>query len=121
MNQIVPKLIHQSSFPPPCYAPGDLWQLALTELRQQMTKATFNTWLVDSYVLADASTPIFWIVVVRNEYASEWLTYRLCPVVVRTVGGLLGNEVTICFIPRPMRKRYYEPFGRPPARISGPI
>jgi chromosomal replication initiation ATPase DnaA len=115
------RLLQQPVVPLCARTPDDLWRLALTELRHQMTKATFNTWLADSYVLADASTPIFWIVVVRNEYASEWLTYRLCPVVVSTVGGLLGNEVTICFIPRPMRKRCYEPFGRPPARISGPI
>ena len=96
---------------------GDLWQLALDELRLQMTKATFNTWLADSCILTAASTPIFWVIVVKNEYASEWLTYRLCPVVLRTVDGLVGNKVTICFIPRAMRRVRRESPLRSPSRI----
>lgn len=115
---ITPQLAQQATFPPPCYAPGDWWRLALAELRQQMTKATFNTWLVDSRLLAPASTPSFWVIVVRNEYAWEWLTFRLCPVVERTVVGLVGDEVTICFIARAMRRISEEPARRPPARIS---
>lgn len=121
MNQTIPKLIQQSTFPPPCYTPGDWWRLTLAELRQQMTKATFNTWLVDSHLLTTASTPSFWVIVVRNEYAWEWLTFRLSPVVARTVAGLVGAEVTICFITRAMRRMPDEPTRRPPARISIPI
>ena len=113
------KLLQQSTFPPPCYAPGDLWPLALAELRQQMTKATFNTWLADSHLLTTASTSSFWVIVVCNEYAWEWLTFHLCPVVVRTVVGLVGDEVTICFIPRAMRRGWGEPLRRPPSPIPG--
>jgi chromosomal replication initiation ATPase DnaA len=115
---ITPQLAQQATFPPPCYAPGDLWRLTLAELRLQMTKATFNTWLVDSRLLATASTPSFWVIVVRNEYARDWLTFRLCPVVERTVVGLVGDEVTICFIPRAMRRAPDGTARRPPARIS---
>lgn len=34
----------------------ELWPMALSELRHQMTKATFNAWLADSYVLAPISS-----------------------------------------------------------------
>jgi hypothetical protein len=82
-----------------------------------MAKATFNNWLVDSCILSTASTPSFWVIVVCNEYAWEWLTFRLCPVVVRTVVGLVGEEVVICFVPRTMRRRDDESTRRPSARI----
>lgn len=118
---ILPKLPQASAFPPPCYAPGDLWRLTLAELRQQMTKATFNAWLVDSSILTAPSTPAFWVVVVRNEYAWEWITYQLYPVIKRTLAGLVGDTVTICFIPITMRKTNHEPFRRTAARIPVPV
>ena len=100
------------------HMPQTMVTSVLTDLRQQMTKATFNTWLVDSHILIAPSTPAFWVVVVRNEYAYEWLTNRLSPVIERTLDGLVGSKVIICFIPRAMRKTYHEPFRRPSARIS---
>lgn len=111
-------------FLPLPYAPETLWQIALGELKQQMTKATFNTWLVDSYVIPGASSPVFLVVAVRNQYACEWLTYRLQPVVVRTLAGVAGYEVEVCFIPRvlrTMRRNYDEPARRPSTRLSLPI
>ena len=109
---------------PPPYPPEILWPLALSELKQQMTKATFNAWLVDSRVVPEASSPVFLIISVRNQYAQEWLTYRLQPVVVRTLTGMAGYQVGVCFIPhvlRTMRRNYDEPTRRPSTRISLPI
>jgi chromosomal replication initiation ATPase DnaA len=103
--------------PLPTHAPVALWQVALVELRRQMTKATFNAWLADSCVLTTASTPIFWVIVVSNEYAWEWLTYRLCPVIERTVVGLVEKPVTVCFVPRAMRRKCHESPRRSPSRI----
>ena len=102
-------------------SPESAWKATLGELELQMTKATFNTWLADSCVLATASTPHFWVIVVRNEFAWEWLTYRLCPVIERTVVGLVEKQVTVCFVPRAMRRMCYEPLRRSPSRISIPI
>lgn len=121
---IMSKLIHPVTLHPFCYAPGDLWPLALTELRQQMAKATFNAWLVDSRVIASASSPTFLVISVRNQYACEWLTYRLQPVIIRVLTGVAGYEVEVCFIPqtlRPMRRNHDEPTGRPSTRIPLPI
>ena len=109
---------------PPPYPPEILWPLALGELKQQMTKATFNTWLVDSQVIPEASSPTFLVISVRNQYAYEWLTYRLQPVIVRTLAGIAGYEVEACFIPRvltTMRRSYDESTRRPSTRISFPI
>ena len=109
---------------PPPYPPEILWPLALSELKQQMTKATFNTWLVDSRVVPEASNPAFLVVAVRNQYAYEWLTYRLQPVIIRTLTGMTGHQVVVCFIPRTlrtMRRNRYEPARRPSTRISFPI
>ena len=85
-------MIQHATYPLPTNAPGELWQEALFELRLQMTKAAFNTWLADSCVLATASTPDFWVIVVRNEFASEWLTYRLCPIVSARLAGWWGMK-----------------------------
>ena len=115
---MIESIVSQPVFSPLVAAPDKLWPLVLADLRHQMTKATFNTWLVDSRILIAPSTPTFWVVVVRNEFAHEWLTNRLAPVIERTLVGLVGSKVGVCFIPRTMRSRCCEPFRRPPARIS---
>ena len=109
---------------PPPYPPEILWPLALGELKPQMTKATFNTWLVDSQVIPEASSPTFLVISVRNQYAYEWLTYRLQPVIVRALASIAGYQVGVCFIPRVLRtvrRSYDEPARRPSTRIPLPI
>jgi len=115
---MIESVVSQPVCSPLVTTPDKLWPLVLANLRQQMTRATFNTWLADSRILTAPSTPTFWVVVVRNEYAYEWLTNRLSPVIERTLVGLVGSKVFVCFIPRTMRSRCCEPFRRPPARIS---
>ena len=102
--------------------PPQLWPLALAELKHQMTRATFNAWLVDSHLVPRASRPTFFVIAVGNQFAYEWLTYRLQSVVVRTLVGVVGQTVTVCFIPRhitPMRRSHDEPARRPLTRILG--
>ncbi len=110
---------------PPPYPPEILWPLALGELKPQMTKATFNTWLVDSQVIPEASSPTFLVISVRNQYAYEWLTYRLQPVIVRALASIAGYQVGVCFIPRVLRTMRRscdnEPPRRPSTRIPLPI
>jgi len=90
----------QPVFSPLAAAPDRLWPLVLADLRQQMTKATFNTWLVDCCILIAPSTPTFRVVVVRNEFAHEWLTNRLAPVIEHTLVGLVGSKVVVCLFPK---------------------
>lgn len=80
--------------------PPILWQAILRELKPQVSKVTFDTWLAGSTVLTNASTAGALIVVVRNVYAAQWLTYRLYPVVARTAVAVAGKPIVICFIPK---------------------
>jgi len=77
-------------------AQDKLWETALTELRLQMTRATFDTWLAGSrLVSADDGTCI---IAVCSEYARVWLENRLKSVVARTLAAVLGREVEVQFV-----------------------
>lgn len=85
--------------PAPLYTtPDELWRVALAELRLQMTKATYNAWLADSYVLAPLSQLTCLVVMVRNQYAQEWLTCRLLSVITRTLAGIAGHTIDVSFV-----------------------
>lgn len=88
---------------PPPYEPAQLWQEALAELRYQMTRAVFTSWLAGSYAIAAACSPDRLTVAVASFYAQEWLRYRLYPAVARTVKGLAGYSPTVCFVCNTMR------------------
>lgn len=70
-----------------------LWKQALHELRFQMTRATFETWLQGTYIAGVQGDGI--VIAVRNEYARDWLENRLLPLVQRTLTGLLGRPVSV--------------------------
>jgi chromosomal replication initiator protein len=70
----------------------------LGELQLQMTRATFDTWLRGSQVIAcegDALT-----VHVRHAYAVDWLQNRLLPVIQRTLARHAGPAVQVVFTTR---------------------
>jgi hypothetical protein len=74
---------------------GEVWSRVLEELRMQMTRATYDTWLGGSeavYLGEDDLT-----VRVRDEYAVEWLRTRLIGPIERTVAGIVGHPVGIRF------------------------
>ena len=80
------------------HSPEALWRLALEELRLQMTRATFDQWLLGSAVVPEASTPLSLTVAVRNRYAQEWLAHRLHRVVGRALAGVAGYRVRVRYI-----------------------
>ena len=65
-----------------------------------MIKATFNAWLADSCVFPEASSLTFMVIVVRNRYAQEWLTYRLHPVITRALAYITDYGVEAYFVPK---------------------
>lgn len=85
------------------YSPEALWQQALDELRRLVTRAAFTSWLAGSRVLLSASTPLRLTVEVPTPYAQEWLAYRLQPVIARTLAGIAGYPLDICFVCTSMR------------------
>jgi chromosomal replication initiator protein len=75
-----------------------LWQAALGELQLQMTRATFDTWLRGSRVIAcDGDS---YTIHVRHAYAVDWLQNRLLPVIRRTLRRHAGPAVEVVFTDR---------------------
>ena len=77
-------------------AEEQVWKTALVELRHQMTKATFDTWLCGTRLVQCADSVA--TIAVRSEYARDWLANRLRPVVARTLSGVLGRQVEVQFV-----------------------
>jgi hypothetical protein len=73
-----------------------LWAHALEELQMQMTRATFDTWLRGTRVVAAGDE--YLEVRVRHAHAVEWLTHRLMPVIKRVVERRAGREVDLRFV-----------------------
>ena len=75
--------------------PNAAWKATLGELELQMTKATFNTWLKDAYLIScDDRT---YVVGVRNDYAKDWLENRLKDTILRTLSAIQGQRVDVHF------------------------
>jgi chromosomal replication initiator protein len=76
--------------------PEKVWQAALGELQLQMTKATFDTWVKQTYVLAYEDGTF--IIGVQNGYAKDWLENRLLGTVKRTLAGIVNRSVEVKFV-----------------------
>jgi chromosomal replication initiator protein len=75
-----------------------LWKTTLGELQLQMTRATFDTWLRGSRVVAhkDGTFTIY----VKHAYAVDWLQNRLQPLIRRTLQRHAGPEANVVFTAR---------------------
>lgn len=76
--------------------PQGVWEAALAELKHQMTKATFNSWLAPTRALPGENGAL--VVGVPTQFALEWLDNRLRKTVERTVAGLVGEPVEVRFV-----------------------
>jgi len=75
-----------------------LWQAALGELQLQMTRATFDTWLRGSRVVAYEDDTL--TLHVRHAYAVDWLQNRLLPTIKRVLQRLAGHDMKVVFTTR---------------------
>jgi hypothetical protein len=73
-----------------------IWAKSLEELKLQMTRATFDTWLSGSRVVE--ANDGYLTVAVRHAYAVDWLQNRLLSLIMRTVARHAGGEVKITFV-----------------------
>lgn len=76
--------------------PETAWKATLGELELQMTKATFNTWLKDTRLLACSGGE--YVVGVKNDYAKDWLENRLQGAILRTLSAMVEEPVNIRFV-----------------------
>ncbi len=76
--------------------PDQVWQAALGELQLQMTRATFDTWVKNTFVVSYEDGTF--IIGVHNGYAKDWLENRLLTIIKRTVTGIVGHAVELKFV-----------------------
>ena len=78
------------------------WEAALGELQLQMTKATFDTWLKNTSVIAYEDNTF--VIGVPNAYAKDLLRHRLLSTIKDTLIRIVGETVEIKFtllLPKP--------------------
>ena len=75
-----------------------IWEAALGELRLQMTKATFDSWLMGARF--DRYEDDIFFIAVGTEYARDWLQNRLSGLIKRTLTGILEKPVEVQFVLR---------------------
>ncbi len=73
-----------------------IWQAALGELQLELTRATFETWLRDTHLVA-CEDGVF-VIGVANTYARDWLESRLRSVVARVLTRLTGRTAAVRFV-----------------------
>jgi chromosomal replication initiator protein len=76
--------------------PAAVWKAAHGELKLQMTRASFDTWLRDAHLVAEEGNAF--VVGVPNVYARDWLEHRLKGVVLRTLKQVSGRDIDLRFI-----------------------
>ena len=72
------------------------WDQVKDELRMQMTRATFDTWLGGTRVVDVSEAGV--TVLARDAYAAEWLQARWRVPIRRTMSGILGQEMDVLFV-----------------------
>ncbi len=72
------------------------WSSVLDQLQMEMPKASFDTWVRDTQVIAEAGGVI--TIGVRNAYARDWLESRLAEIARDHLRTLLQREVEVRFV-----------------------
>ena len=72
------------------------WQSVREELRGEMNKAAFNTWVQDTYPIHYGDGLI--LIDARNKIACEWLEQRLTSTATRLLCGIANQNIAIQFV-----------------------
>jgi chromosomal replication initiator protein len=81
--------------------PKEIWDIARSQLRLQLPRSTYETWVRDTTCLACEDGAF--IIGVANAYAKDWLSLRLRPQIKRALAGIVGQAVDVTFIVQPIR------------------
>ncbi|NOQ43574.1 MAG: chromosomal replication initiator protein DnaA, partial [Dehalococcoidia bacterium] len=74
---------------------GEIWEAVLGELQLQVNRTNFDTWLKDTVGLSYEGDKF--VVGVPSPFAVEWLEKRLISLIEKTLIGVIGDRVNICF------------------------
>lgn len=83
--------------------PSAVWEASKAQLRLQMARGAFDTWVADTCCIGVEEDPEaadsgrILVVQVANKYAAEWLELRLKRLILRTLHGLVGGEIGVRF------------------------
>src|SRR5512142_2912621 len=72
------------------------WQSVLAQLQLDMAKASFDTWVRDTYPLSYDNGML--TIAVPNAYARDWLEGRLSSIVNRLLIGVLNSNAAVNFV-----------------------
>ncbi|MHB8377208.1 MAG: chromosomal replication initiator protein DnaA [Dehalococcoidia bacterium] len=92
-------------------SPAATWDATLGQLQLQVTRANFDTWLRDTVGLRDDHDGF--VVGAPNDFAREWLSMRLRPMIARTLARVLGHKVDVTF------EVLRQPDAEPPPLLAG--
>ncbi|KPJ50830.1 MAG: hypothetical protein AMJ38_01335 [Dehalococcoidia bacterium DG_22] len=73
----------------------NLWEVALAELQLQVTRPNYETWLKDT-VAVRFDNGLF-VVGAPNDFATEWLSTKLRPLIAKTLSSIIGHPVEVTF------------------------
>ncbi len=71
------------------------WTATLGQLEMLVTRANFDTWLRDTVGLRHEDGRF--VVGAQSDFATEWLTTRLRPVITKTLARVLGHGIDVAF------------------------
>ena len=72
------------------------WQAAIGQLQMDMPRASFNTWVKDTLLLAYEDGEF--VVGAPNTYARDWLEGRLSSTISRMLGGIMNRTSRVRFV-----------------------
>jgi hypothetical protein len=73
----------------------EVWTIAMSQLRLQMTTNTWDTFVRDTRCQAYGGGAF--VIAVANAYAKDWLSLRLRPMIKRTLTSIVGKAVDVSF------------------------
>ncbi|OQY44228.1 MAG: hypothetical protein B6242_13120 [Anaerolineaceae bacterium 4572_78] len=73
-----------------------IWQKTLEKLQLQMTKAAYDTWMRDTYVVHQEEN--VYTIGVQNGYAKDWLENRLHDAIINILSSIVGDTVQVTFV-----------------------
>jgi len=72
-----------------------IWQATLGQLELQVTRSNYETWLKDTVGLSLADSRM--VVGTSSDYAIQWLSHKLLPLISKTVSDLAGRPTVVSF------------------------
>jgi len=98
--------------------PAQVWEAALGELQLQMTKANFDTWLKDTFLVSEEDG--LFVIGVGSPFAADTLEQRLSPMIRKVLSNITGREVEIRFVvQQKQRGRRRSAKGDTPLEVDG--